>query len=499
MNSFRPLASQGDRPLVQNWFGSSWIEVFAVPVLTSIMEAQPVVLVLLCGTLFFTGKSNYPLLEEASISALLLSLYWWAMLIKYKLQPGIGEKAARLLHLPSLFATFAIIVGTHTAFLKNAVTIFLTIILVGWLWRRSISRVEVGLQEEQLIASFKVGFVVLLAILLFASFNGSPTYKILLHVLAFALPIFLVSGLLALSLRRLGALKSVYARGSFIDTQFNLTQTWLSVLVFLLVTVAIAATFLVVFAFQPLLILFSPLEDILRELYGWILSFLRPSQTKQLHHKIVKPVPDKSIHPHPQNIYLPNILLLLLILVILLLSLFILVMLFLFIRGILRKWKHTCITNEDEIRESLSIRSVLRERRQTRHRQSRVVLEQLDPASARKRYRELLQAMAWHKGDELGRRPDETPTEYQTRLLISVTISDHNKERLHGKPSDAVILEELTGAYILERYGGQHSDSDRRAYLLRWVPMLVKRLTSRKSKRITQQHHPTSIPPEQQT
>lgn len=448
------------------------------------METQPIVLVLLCGSLFFTGKSNDLLLEEGSTLLLLLSLYWWAMLIKHIIQPALSEKWAGLLHLPSLLATFAIIEGIHSALFNNALGIFLSVILVGWLWQRSIYRAAIGLQEEQLVTSFKIGFVVLLAALLFASLNTNPLYKILLTVLAYALPVFFASTLAALSFRRLGTIKRVYVHRSFVDTQINLTRTWLGTLMFLLVIMAVSSMILVVFAFQPLLIIFSPLEDILRMLYSWILSFFRPSQAKQLNHHL-GPIPHNSAQPQPQYVYLPAILLLILVVVLSLLALFILIMLFLFIRGILRKWNRTRATGEDEVRESLSIRSILRERRQRRHGRSKVVLEQLDTTSARTRYRELLQAMAWHR-DALGRRPGETPAEYQTRLLASIKEFSHNEEQQYSTPPDAAILDELTAAYTLERYGGKRTDHSRRAYLRQWVPILVKRLTSKKSKRAAQ-------------
>lgn len=448
------------------------------------METQPVVLVLLCSLLFFTGKSNNPLVDEGSIFVLLLGLYWWAMVVKHIIQPAIGEKSAKLLHLPSLFATLAIIEGTHAGFFNNALAIFLSLILVGWLWRRSIYRVEMGLQEEQLIASFKIGFVVLLATLLLASLNTNPMYKFLLNVLAYSLPTFFVSGLLALSFRRLSTIKKAYAHHSLPGAQASITRTWLSMLMFVFLIVAVSATILVVFVFQPLLIVFSPLEIILKMLYSWLLSFFRPSQIKHLNHRITKPVPPyKSIHLQPQHVYLPAILLLIFALVMSLLALFLLVMLFLFVRGILRKWNRTRTTDEDEVRESLSIRSIWRERRQKRQSRSKVVLEQLDPTSARSRYRELLQAMARHKENELGRQPDETPAEYQTRLLAFVKKNFYQEEQQYSKQSDATILNELTSAYILERYGGKASDHARRAYLRRRVPMLLKRLTRKKSRK----------------
>jgi Domain of unknown function (DUF4129) len=156
-----------------------------------------------------------------------------------------------------------------------------------------------------------------------------------------------------------------------------------------------------------------------------------------------------------------------------LLALFVLVVLLLLLREFLRKRKSA--SEEDEVRESLSIRSILRARRKNRQRRPKVALEPLDPLSARARYRELLQAMAWH-GDDLERRPDETPTEYQTRLLTLVKDAPHDERWENEILVDDAILDELTRAYMLERYGGKITEHSKQAYLQRWVPHLVKRL-----------------------
>jgi hypothetical protein len=116
--------------------------------------------------------------------------------------------------------------------------------------------------------------------------------------------------------------------------------------------------------------------------------------------------------------------------------------------------------SEEEIREALSMRRILRERWQERTSQGQqkegTPLDALDPASVRARYRELLQRMAEH-GERLARRPEETPMEYQKRLLA-----------IMGKPSDDVgqsdevsereMLVDLTRAYINERYGARQAE-----------------------------------------
>ena len=108
------------------------------------------------------------------------------------------------------------------------------------------------------------------------------------------------------------------------------------------------------------------------------------------------------------------------------------------------------------------------------------MLEPLDSSSARARYRGLLQAMT-RRGDDLGRRLDETPIEYQARLLTLVENIPRDAAQEDETPADAAVLDALTRAYTLERYGGKPTDHSQRAYLGKWAPRLVKRLTGSKS------------------
>ncbi len=444
------------------------------------MEAQPFVLALSFGSLFFTGQSDGFPPVEGSITLLVLSLYWWAMLVKQIIQPRLGGKWANLLYLPGLFVTFVVIVGNHLSFLDNVAPIVFSGALSAWLWRRGISRVEKGLQEEQLTTSFMAGLFVLLAVLLFAVVYPNPTYKVLLTALTYALPIFFLSGLIALSLSHLGVIEREYLRRSPGSSQADLMSMWVVILVFLWVAIIVSTIVLEASAFDPLVIVFSPLVNALRALYNWLLSLIIPQPPPARHHQKPPPggAPYQPPHSNPYHSPFSAILQLILVVMMLLLILFVLVVLLFLIREILRKRKS--VPGEDEVRERLPVRSTLRERRQKRQRHSKVVLEPLDPTSARIRYREFLQAMARH-GDDLERRPNETPTEYQTRLLALVENIPHEEAPKDDTPLDAAILDELTRAYTLERYGGKRTDQRQQAYLRRWVSLLVKRLTSSKS------------------
>src|SRR5258708_3503370 len=424
MNSFTPLSKKRARPAAQDRFSFNWIEVFAVPVTTSIMDAQPVVLVLLFGSLLFTGQSDAFPLVEGSIILLVLSLCWWAMLVRQVIQPRLGEKWANLLYLPGLFVAFAVIVGTHPAFLDDVPQIVFSAALGVWLWRRSITRVEKGLQEEQLTASFKVGFLVLLATLFFAVVYPEPTYKVLLAVLAYALPIFFLSGLSALSFSHLGAIKREYLRRSAGSSQADPTRLWGMMLLFLWVATVVLTIILKAAAFDPLVIVFSPLVSALRALWNCFLSLL-PSQPPPPRHHLKSLPEGKPYEPPHLHSYLnpySAILQLILVIVMVLLAIFVLVVLLLLLREFLRKRKSA--SDEDEVRESLSIRSILRARRKKRQRRPKVALEPLDPLSPRAPYRELLQPLARHAND-LDPQPAPTPPDDQRRLLAPQTAPPH--------------------------------------------------------------------------
>ncbi len=446
------------------------------------MEAQPFVLALRFGSLLFTGQSDVFPLVEGSITLLVLSLYWWALLVRQVIQPRVGEQWANLLYLPGLFVTFAVIVGTHTAFLDNIPQIVFAAALSAWIWRRGMARVEQGLQEEHLITALKVGFVVLLGLLFFVLVYPQPASKALLDALIYALPLFFLSGVIALSLSHFGTIKGEYTRRSSGGSRSDPTRIWLSMLPFLWAAIVLSTIVLAAFSFESLVIVFSPLVNALRAFLSWLLS-LFASQPPPTAHRRKVPHGGISVYPHPQSYHNPYsaLLQLILVIVMVLLALFVLVMVFLLLVKILRKWSSARNSDEDEVRERLPVRATLRARRKQRQRHPKFVLEPLDSASARARYRGLLQIMD-RRGDDLGRQPDETPIEYQSRLLTLVENTPRDEGQKDEMPADAAILGELTRAYMLERYRGKHSDDSQRAYLRTWVPHLLRRLIGSASK-----------------
>jgi hypothetical protein len=136
---------------------------------------------------------------------------------------------------------------------------------------------------------------------------------------------------------------------------------------------------------------------------------------------------------------------------------------------VLRVWYTSYRIKDDELHEAISARTVLRERRRKRQR-DRVAA--LDPASARAHYRAFLQAMA-RRGRDRTRQPDETPLEYQARLL---TAAEAGREK-PARDTPPALLEDLTGAYVLERYGGKQSRPSKYSVARNWLSALVRHFT----------------------
>ena len=443
------------------------------------MEAQFGVLVFVIGSLLFTGKSEALPLVEGGVILLWWSLYWWAMLVKRGIKQRLGEERINLVYLPALPATFAIVVGIHPAFVENLPQLAFSIVLSLWFWRHGMVRVEKSTQGESILTIFQAGFVVLLGILLLANVYPQPTHGVLLDLLTYTLPFFCLSGFVALSLSYLSTINSTLIRRALKGSRANFRRTGL-LLLFLLVAITASTIFLTIAAFQPLEVLFSPLINGLRALYTWLLSLLvsqpPPPET------VLKRPPGSgiSVYPRAQQPYanpLEAALRVILIVVALLLALFVLVALFWIIRRILQRKSSN---DEDEVRERLAVRSILKIRQQKKQKNSSSMLEPLDATSARAHYREFLRVMASRGEDERGRRLDETPLEYQMRLLNYIEAAAHEQARKENTPDDATILGELTQMYMLERYGGKHSVQHQQAYLRKWVPLLSRRLRSNK-------------------
>lgn len=463
-----------------------------MPLAASIMETQPVSLVWLAASLLFIRQSQSLPLEAGSITLLMLGLYWWARLVKRITRVRAWKPLPQLLSLLGLLLALTAVIGTHSAFLYNIPALLLTGGLILWFWQRAISRAQAGFDAEKLLVSFRVGFLTLIAILCLAVLNFLPAQAAILNALVPALPLYFLSGLITLSFPHLIVVsKGERARGSVRARQgsrgqaaFSSTRIWFILMLSLCLAILVAAIALEFVAFQSLVSAFTIIWNVvsapLNAISAFITWLLSLSRSTPVHRSLCVPnTPGCKVlsTPLPAPQAYTNPVLVAAVLIGLLLVLVAIVITAL--RNLSLAYR-----TEDELREGISLRAFLKARRQRRQRERKAAfeLETLEPNSARMRYREFLQAMA-HRKDDLARRPDETPTEYQARLSLALRHAQHaqhNPARRDDASTEIAILAELTRAYMPERYGEKHSDNRQRTYLRVQVPLLIKRLLRRK-------------------
>jgi hypothetical protein len=474
------------------------------------MEAQPIALVIALLTVLVAGPKATPPIGAGEIALVSLGLLWWAMMVEgIARRRSIGRRAIWLYILGWLLALIAV-VGPYllsVGKLEHVFDVLLGVVLVTWLWRRSMRRAQVGFEYGELATSFKVGFGVVLGILFIAIVF--PDLQALRDALANALPIFFLSGLVTLSLVRLGAIRNTH-RALDGSQQADPTRSWLLALSLFgvtLIVIVIAIESLFSFAsFELVLSALSPLWNALGTLVGWIvygivfllsplfylISFLvgllkghvssRPQQpnTGPPKSPFLQPWSERNIPP--EVLAIGRWVFLALILIVALLV----------VRASLQRWRKLSDDEGiEEVREGLDARSLLSERwrewwnRRRGRKSTALSLEPLDPGSARAHYREMLQAVAT-KNAELARTAAETPLEYEERLLMYLENGKVRSQQLSksdDSSAETAILDELTDAYTLERYGGKQTDDRQRARLRTWVPPLIARLTWRASTR----------------
>ena len=454
-----------------------WIDAIAIPVATSIMEAQPIAVVLLFMSLLVTGKSANVPLDAVSIILLLLGLHWWALLVKYIVQRGLDEKLEGASQFFGLLLALALAIVTHRALLADVSGLLLVTVLVLWFWVRGKRRARVEPSEEQLIFSFKLCFIVLLVVLLITLPVNPAIAMPTLAAIALALPLFFVSGLIVLSFVRLSITRHEYRRDAF-GTRLDRTRVWSFFLALTWSLLVVATILLELFAFQPLLTLLTPSINAIENAILFTLQLFARKPPKPPHLRLKPtPVPVTPSHNIPLHLSLglPIIILIFAISIAILVVALLLLVWFLFT---LRRTLFGRVKTKEEERERLDVRSILQERRRRKKQQkTKFRLESLDPNSVRARYRDLLLATA-RRGGAIQRLPHETPAEYQQRLL-SVVATMSNKE---GEPSNTAIVTELTEAYTLERYGRKPPEQAQVGYFKRWVSYLVKRIKSMKRK-----------------
>jgi Domain of unknown function (DUF4129) len=476
----------------------SWIELIAIPVAASIMETQPISLVLLFLASSFEGENASPLFDPVSITLLLLGLQWWAMLVRYLVQQrGLSREWVEVIHVLGLCIAFGLALVTHLQLLNSIAALVVVVGLIVWFWRRGMMLARLERSDEYLITSFKIGFIALLIVLVLTGLYFSPfyqfglTYTALHEAVARGLIIYFLSGVLCLSFTRISFIRRENAYRAYGNSMSDSTRLWLVVLMLSWVVITAAAFALETFSFGAVMAVMMWFWNGLGALVNWLLGLITPLLAFLLNLiaglfppmqvPSLPSLPYSPANQHPtQPPQLPADVLNLIRLVLLLALLAVLVLV---IRAILRRLRLHTDEESEEVRESLSMQSILRERlgerRKSRQKGDEVVLEPLAPDSVRARYRELLQALA-DQGAQLAHRPDETPAEYEGRLLALLEKAAVSmQEEGNGMPSDAALLHELTGAYVQERYGEKRPQIEHSAYLPAWISRFVKRLSNR--------------------
>ncbi len=447
------------------------------------METQPIVILLLFATVIFAGSDAPAPPGEATITLLLLGLQWWAMFINYRSRKGSSQRIVTILHVAGVVVAFGL------ALLMNLNTFDLPMIvvmagLVIFCWKRGIDKARHELNDEQLIFVFKVGVGILLVLLVPGVLFANGQLQDLAAVLSYALPLFFLSGLIALSFTRVCMIRREHARQGI--PQAHSTRGWLVALTFLWGVLIVGAVALETFSFRVLQVLLLPLWYILAFIVAWIIYAILWVffSLYQLLNGLFrfKPVPVKppvtSTHKPPPVSHPPALIEQFPAWVLLvgrfLLVAIVLLVLFLIFRAVLSHIRPRLEQDsEEEIREALSMRGILRERRQEHKMQEQLkdgaLLEALTPGSARARYRELLQQMADHD-ERLSRQVEETPIEYQKRLFALMERASDDEV------SDRKLLTDLTGAYLYERYGETSAELQESPESPTWISRMAERL-----------------------
>ncbi len=463
------------------------------------------VVLVFTSPVYASGAAGTPFLNEISVILLILGLRWWAMGVHaYVRHNDISENNQRLLDVLGLLLAGGLVIGTPILLVRSILSLIFSSALVLWCWWRGIRQLT-SLDDEQLVISFRIGFAVLLIILVFSVFYLSTStsysdvdYSTLFTALAQALPIFFLSGLLGLSFNRIALLRHDVARYAPDNSMVGSTRNWLIVLTAFWLAVVIAVLALEAFSFQSVILVAGILWAVISTILLWLITLIAYIITPILygisfvfaylisllhvgHPNVASspPPPPPPIPPlgqpqhfSPEALAAGRVVLLSLALI----------ALFFVVRVLLRRLRTRHKEDEvEEIREGLSLRSIVQSRREERQKAAvsqSPSLEALDPNSARAHYRDLLQAVATSRPG-LTRQPDETPLEYQTRLLSVVKQTMAETQPGETMPSEQELLDALTHDYNLERYGGKQLAASQKGYLRTWVPRLVARLTQK--------------------
>ena len=432
------------------------------------MEALPLIFVLWFTGLVLTGQDALLVLDPPTILLMLLGLHWWAMGAMRFQRAGAAETRVKIVYLVGLCLALALVIGTHLPVIAEPLNLFLTMLIVLWCWQRGVKRTRANRRAEQMKSLFQRTFFVMLALVVLIALVPSLAAN-LLAPLTLSFPLFCLSGLVLLSLLRLKTTGQAYQRRFAHDRRADPTRLWFVPLTLFWTGVVGLALLSVTVAFPLVLALLAPLlaplATALRNLNAFLDALLQKKPGGPLIiHKLIK------LRKLPPELPFHNPVL------VVILTLVALGVMGLLVVIVIRIWSSNYhYTREDEIREGIAPDTVRNERQQKRASSAR---QQLDPTSARAQYRKFLLLMA-RQGTDLERFPHETPYEYQQRLQALLQSFTHEQQANFP----AAILDELTEAYIQERYGGNRQDYHPSVYWQINIRELVKRFRRRFRKR----------------
>ena len=476
----------------------TWTEAVALPLALSLVEAQPFALGLAFLAVLFGGMPADAPLSMGALLLLLLGLLWWAMLLAHwqargRLRSARLRALLRLCGLLLAWGALCVPFLSRLPDLASGPRAFLLggeFLLAFWFWRRALGRARLGFSYEPLATSFKIGLSALLGLMLLILLTPQPS--ILLPVLENSLTIFFLSGLVTLSLARLGTLRQTrLANGRQADP----TRSWLGalvmlctcliVLVFLLEAVFSYASFLwIVHAVQPVWdalgtvvgwLLYLLVVGVLAPLFNlvsWVLDRLKGGNSAQPAAR--PPSSPLARFANGQHLtQLPPTLLSIGRWVVLGAAALLLLLL---VRASLRRWFLPYDAEQfEETRERLERVSASRPPRRARiKRRIARFAEPLD--SVRAYYRLLLRTVAAAHPD-LAHRLDETPLEYEQRLRPHLArLGTEQPQPVLSIQQDTATLRMLTQDYLAERYGQESPSPSRWSTLRQSMPGLLNTL-----------------------
>ena len=445
------------------------------------METQPIAIFLLFASVITAQQSLDTVqqiqpwvLNSATITLLLLGLQWWAMLVNALVYQQRYERYGRVLNLLGLIVAIVILALSLDSSILIPVSLFTL-----FFWWLGIVQANADLRDERLVLTFKIGFIVLIALLVLTF--GIVMPNSLFTALSLDLPLFFLSGLFALSFTRLSIINKEQARfpGA---TQTSTVRSWFLMLSIAWAILMASAFALETFSFQVVQNLFQPIFYLLNILIYFLLFLLYLLLSLfKFSHLLPTTMPSPPhVTPHiaPTHQTVTNSSSPLLLLLLGIFLLFALIILFFVIRAILRAWRKAHHQEgEEEIREGLSLRTFLQDLRQQRSATTQnSTLEQLDPDSVRARYRDFLQTLAT-QSTSIARSDNETPIEYERRLLTRLPQQPHNASSdTQEQLADTRQLDQLTTAYMHERYAGKASSTPASAEFSAWLQRIVQRL-----------------------